>query len=148
MKKTSKGGPELPGQLPACWDQAFFCKVIEWLGIVCHLAQENKKHLLSRGCQPLLGSMHLATGTSSRRAAGDVCAAAKGRQASAHPVGFTWGDPAGTLFQLGRTVVIMCIESERGNNSDEVASDTTVLHLNTLSPTERQEASLHKLVFG
>lgn len=42
----------------------------------------------------------------------------------------------------------MCIESERGNNSDEVASDTTVLHLNTLSPTERQEASLHKLVFG
>lgn len=41
-ERTSKGGPKLPGQLHACWDQAFFCKAIEWLGTVCHLAQETK----------------------------------------------------------------------------------------------------------
>lgn len=46
----------------------------------------------------------------------------------------------GTLFQLGRTV-IMCTENERGNNSNKATSDTAVLHLNALSPTEQREAS-------
>lgn len=46
-------------------------------------------------------------------------------------------------------MVIMCTDSERGNNSDEVVLDTAVLNLNALSPTEQQKASLHKkMVFG
>lgn len=44
-----------------------------------------------RGCQPppLMDRVHLAMGTGSRRGAGAVCAAAEGREATAHPVGFT-----------------------------------------------------------
>lgn len=45
--------------------------------------------------------------------------------------------------------MIMCTDSERGNNSDEAALDTAVLYLDSLSPTERREASLHKkMVLG
>lgn len=113
---------------------------LEWLGIVCHLAQEKKKHLLSRGCQLLPDSVHLAW-----RAMGVfVLLPREGK-----PVHILLASPEVT--QLGHcfSLVTKCSESERGSNSNEVASDTTVLHLSALTPTEQRKASFHgKVVFG
>lgn len=49
---------------------------------------------------------------------GAVCAAAaEGREVTAHPVGFTWSDPAGMLY-LGGPAVLTCAE---GNDPKAVA---------------------------
>lgn len=85
-----------------------------------------------------MDSMHLATGTGSWPGAG---AAAEGREVTAHPVGFTWGDPAGTFLQPGWFTLLMTAESERGNDPNEAAMDTAVLHLNAFRPLEQREAA-------